>query len=659
MVGAEFSWSSSDESVATVDASGRVTGVAEGSVTITASTDGVSGSAEISVFVPAGPVSVGVSPWSGSVAVGATLSLSAEAYDANGRPVADAEFSWSSSDESVATVDAEGLVTGVAEGTATITATTDGVSGSAEISVFVPDVPVSVRVSPSSGSVTVGGTLSLSAQAYDANGRVVAGAQFSWSSSNQSVATVDASGRVTGVAEGTATVTASTGGVSGLATVSVSAPAVPVSVTVSPSTGSVAVGATLNLSAQAFDANGRVVAGVQFSWSSSDQSVATVDASGLVTGVAAGSATITASTGGVSGSAAVTVTNPGNSADRAILIALYNATDGPNWVDNTNWLSDARLEDWYGVNTDDQGRVTVIGLSNNGLRGGIPEGLGGLANLTQLDLGSNDLTGPIPPELANLTNLTYLILSFNELSGSVPTRLGDLAKLTYLWVGGNDLTGRIPPDLADLANLTHLYLGSNELTGPIPPELADLANLTFLDLKENSLTGPIPPELGNLSNLEWLSLVSNGLTGPIPSELGDLASLTDLDLGSNDLTGSIPPELGNLTNLTSLLVYETDLTGPVPPELTDLTNLTALIIHGNDLTGRLPGNLPRLPLEHFWWKDNAGLCAPDTSAFRTWLAGIGDHGPGPFCSGSAGRGPTTTPGPGEVGPTGAIPDRSP
>ena len=774
----QFSWSSSDESAATVDASGLVTGVAEGTATITATTDGVSGSAEISVFVPDVPVSVRVSPSSGSVTVGGTLSLSAQAFDAKGRVVADARFSWSSRDESVATVNASGLVTGVAEGTATITASTGGVSGSATVSVSAPAVPVSVTVSPSTGSVAVGATLNLSAQALDANGRAVAGAQFSWSSSDESVATVDASGLVTGLAEGAGTITATTDGVSGSADISVFVPTVPVSVTVSPSTGSVAVGATLSLSAQAFDANGRVVARAQFSWSSSDQSVATVDASGLVTGVAAGSATITASTGGVSGLAGVTVTNPGNSADRTVLVALYNATDGPNWTNSEKWLTNAPLGDWYGVDTDDQGRVsrialynnsltgsipselgdltdlTVLGLSRNQLTGSIPSELGDLTNLTSLALWGNELTGSIPSDLGDLTNLTGLLLGWNELTGSIPSDLGDLAKLTTLSLTTNDLTGVIPSELGDLANLTRLGLGGNSLTGSIPPELGKLTNLTYLGLGdgltgsipsefgnlvnletlelagsdltgsippefgsltqlrvlrlfENDLTGPIPPELGELANLEELTLYDNGLTGSIPPELGELANLIYLALSSNSLTGSIPSELGDLANLARLYLHDNGLTGSIPPELGELANLTELglgsnsltgsipselgdlanlarldlndngltssipselgdlakltelTLDDNGLTGRLPDGLLSLSLDLFRWNENAGLCAPDTSAFRAWLAAIKYHQPGPFCSGSGGRRRITQTGPGEVGPTGAVPGRSP
>ena len=81
--------------------------------------------------------------------------------------------------------------------------------------------------------------------------------------------------------------------------------------------------------------------------------------------------------------------------DRAALVALYNATDGPNWVDKTNWLSNRSFEDWFGVDTDNDGRVTQLSLSGNQLGGQVPSELSGLANLTELDLGNNQLSGAV------------------------------------------------------------------------------------------------------------------------------------------------------------------------------------------------------------------------------------------------------------------------
>ena len=143
---------------------------------------------------------------------------------------------------------------------------------------------------------------------------------------------------------------------------------------------------------------------------------------------------------------------------RAALLALYNATDGANWANNTGWLSDAPIGQWRGVRTDSGGRVTRLDLSFNRLTGSIPAELGSLSNLEWLDLYNNQLTGSIPAELGNLSNLTYLGLANNQLTGSVPEELGNLSNLTGLDLAANQLTGSIPAELGNLSNLTGLDL---------------------------------------------------------------------------------------------------------------------------------------------------------------------------------------------------------
>ena len=192
--------------------------------------------------------------------------------------------------------------------------------------------------------------------------------------------------------------------------------------------------------------------------------------------------------------------------DRAALVALYNATEGGSWTTRTNWLSGRPLDEWHGVTTDSDGRVTALNLSSNSLKGALPAALGDLTNLESLRLSENPLTGPIPAELGDLTNLRELNLWSNELTGPIPAELGDLANLESLSLGWNELTWPIPAWLGDLANLELLRLSVNQLTGPIPAELGDLSNLRALDLSFNQLTGPIPAALGDLANLEYLDL---------------------------------------------------------------------------------------------------------------------------------------------------------
>ena len=173
-----------------------------------------------------------------------------------------------------------------------------------------PARPTTVTVSPATDELTaLGETVQLTAEVQDQNARVMAGATVTWRSSAISVATVDASGLVTAAGNGEVTVTASAGEASGSAVVTVMQAVA--SVVVSPSTDTLtALGETVQLTAEAFDANGQRVEGAEFKWTSSDESVATANASGLVRGIAEGTASITATAGSAQGTARITVASP-------------------------------------------------------------------------------------------------------------------------------------------------------------------------------------------------------------------------------------------------------------------------------------------------------------------------------------------------------------
>ncbi|MEW5931019.1 MAG: Ig-like domain-containing protein [Gemmatimonadota bacterium] len=319
LTGRTVTWTSSAPGIAAVDANGRVTGVAPGEATITATSEGRSGNSRITVPAPPPPTpepvaSVTVSPPTGEVQVGATLQLTATPRNAAGNPLSGREVTWQSSAPGIATVDADGTVTGVAPGAATITATSEGRTGTSTITVVAPPpAPVaSVTVTPPTAEVQAGGTVQLTATPRDAAGNPLTGRVVAWASSAPGVATVDATGRVTGVAPGTATITATSEGKTGSSTVTVTAPppAPVASVSVTPPTAEVQTGATVQLTATPRDAAGNPLTGRAVTWTSSNAGVATVDANGLVTAVAPGTATITATSEGRTGSSTVTVVAP-------------------------------------------------------------------------------------------------------------------------------------------------------------------------------------------------------------------------------------------------------------------------------------------------------------------------------------------------------------
>ena len=179
--------------------------------------------------------------------------------------------------------------------------------------------------------------------------------------------------------------------------------------------------------------------------------------------------------------------------DRAALVAIHNATDGPNWDHRIGWLTSDPLYEWANVVTDSDGRVTWLALNDNNLTGELPPELGNLSKLQLLRLHDNNLTGEIPSQLRNLTELVDLALGENpghpgnnEFAGSIPSRLGGLSSLVQLNLGENMLSGPIPPELGNLASLQQLYLYDNGLTGEIPSKLGDLSYETHEDTRYTS-----------------------------------------------------------------------------------------------------------------------------------------------------------------------------
>ncbi len=246
-----------------------------------------------------------VSPATDSVAVGNTVTLQATVIAPGGQVVSGQHVFWNTGNASVATVTDAGAVTGVAPGTVQIAASAGGSSGIANITVLPPPV-ASVSVSPPLDTIVLPGTAQLSATVFDAQHNPLTGRTITWSSNMPNVANVDANGLVTGVAPGSATITATSEGQAGTATVVVQPP-VAASVVVSPGASTLTVGDSTTLTATVKDASGNVISGAPVTWSSDNTAAATVSPSGVVTAVGAGTATITAKSGNASGTSAILV----------------------------------------------------------------------------------------------------------------------------------------------------------------------------------------------------------------------------------------------------------------------------------------------------------------------------------------------------------------
>lgn len=305
LAGRPVTYTTSDARIATVSNAGLVTAVAVGAATITATSEGAS--TLVPVTVTAIPVaSVLVAPTNPTVVAGRTVQLSATALDSLGRALSGRTVSWTTSDARVASVSSTGLVSGLAAGTARITATFDGVSGSQQLTVTLTPV-AGVTVSAGKTTMIVGDTTLATARLTDAAGNVLTGRVVAFASDAPSVATVNATtGVVTAVNAGTANISATSEGVRGSITLRVNV--VPVaSVTVSPPTSTIVTGGTVALTATAKSAGGATITGRPVSWTSGAPTIVSVASDGTVKGLAAGTAIVFASVDGVLGQATVNV----------------------------------------------------------------------------------------------------------------------------------------------------------------------------------------------------------------------------------------------------------------------------------------------------------------------------------------------------------------
>ena len=417
---------------------------------------------------------------------------------------------------------------------------------------------------------------------------------------------------------------------------------------------------TARLSVTVIDSEGDVVDDATVTWASADTRVARVDTAGLVTALYSGVTTVTATYDSVTtGAAEVAVKLSGS--DRVALEAFYRAAGGDDWKNNTNWLSNEPLGEWYGVEVDGSGRVKNLKLADNNLTGRIPAAIGLLDSLFILHLRDTTLTGPIPPAVGLLRGLRDLNLGGTHIDGPLPPEMGNMTGLDYVYLYGTRLSGPLPGTLANL-DVGRFYIGRTDVclprslaawyesrdgtSGDLLPCIPETADRDVLDslynatggenwsrkenwltdkspntwsgiatdgegyvteifLPWNNLTDSIPPQLGNLTRLEVLALYGNNLTGRIPPELGKLTKVRRFTLYSNKLEGPIPPEIGGMVSVNTMYLSGNKLSGPIPAEFGNLESLEHLALFGNQLSGPLPAEFGRLKkLKNAWLVDN-------------------------------------------------------
>ncbi len=301
-------WSSSATNIATISSSGLASAVSAGMTTITATSGSTSGATTLTVTPTL--VAMTIAPALHTTNAGMTVQYSALGTYSDGSTTdVTGTASWSSSATGVVTIVSNtGLATAVSGGSsATITATLSGVSASTTL--YVSSVTITgLSISPASLSLPANTKQQLQALAtFNDNSTRDVTTEVQWSSSDPNAATVTSSGRLAVGATG-ATITASAGAVTASLTVTISSTALN-AILVNPFSSNLPSGVKAQFSAVGYFADGSTRYLTQVTWTSSAGNVATVANTGVVTTVAAGTASITASAGAISGSATVTVSN--------------------------------------------------------------------------------------------------------------------------------------------------------------------------------------------------------------------------------------------------------------------------------------------------------------------------------------------------------------
>lgn len=359
-----INFTSANTAVATVTSSGQIIGVAVGQTTVSAVANGKSGTAQVTV-TPEVPASVTVAPSTFTLRIGQAKVFVPTAKNSSGVAISGRTFTWSSSNSSIASVDQSGNVTALTPGNVSVTANADGVTGSAAIS--ITNLPIgSCSLSPASQKVTVTAQAQPTITLRDTANNVLSplGRQVSWTSDNEIVATVSATGVITARKAGSATITAASveyPNINCKTTFEAVDPRI-VTVVISPNSATLRLGILRQFTATLYDSlNQTIPPGRVVTWTPVTPSIATVSATGVVTGLALGTGRIAVSAEGAKDTVTFTVTKVPVAIVRlspqsSSVIQGQTQQITPTLEDSTGAVVTDRVIEW---NTSDATKATV------------------------------------------------------------------------------------------------------------------------------------------------------------------------------------------------------------------------------------------------------------------------------------------------------------
>lgn len=193
--------------------------------------------------------------------------------------------------------------------------------------------------------------------------------------------------------------------------------------------------------------------------------------------------------------------------EKDALVKIYHATNGADW--KIKWDLSLSVSTWFGVEIN-SGKVVGLNLSDNNLKGGLPDALSNLINLKIADFSSNKISGELPTDIGNLEHLEILSLFNNQIEGSLPGSLYEISTLKTLLLNNNKLSGSLSNKIRNFNSLENLSLFDNKFTGEIPKDLENLQYLSEMNLSYNQFEGTVSKKIVLLDSLNMTMFDKDG-----------------------------------------------------------------------------------------------------------------------------------------------------